>query len=97
MNSFFGWAFMKPIRKLYYNLTNTAVSVIVAVPIGGLETLDLIGDQLGSTDGGGFWGAIGVGKSSRGIEELTSASFGILDLRRGRRRRLFSFRCGGDV
>jgi len=56
----YGWAFMKPIRKLYYNMTITAVSVIVAVLIGGLETLNLIGDQLGLTDGGGFWGAIGA-------------------------------------
>jgi nickel/cobalt transporter (NiCoT) family protein len=55
----YGWAFVKPIRKLYYNMTITAVSVIVAVVVGGLETLNLIGDQLGLTDGGGFWGAIG--------------------------------------
>ncbi len=55
----YGWAFIKPIRKLYYNLTITAVSVVVAVIVGGLETLNLIGDQLGLTDGGGFWGAIG--------------------------------------
>jgi nickel/cobalt transporter (NiCoT) family protein len=55
----YGWAFIKPIRKLYYNLTITAVSVIVAVIVGGLETLNLIGDQMGLTDGGGFWGAIG--------------------------------------
>jgi high-affinity nickel-transport protein len=55
----YGWAFMKPIRKLYYNMTITAVSVVVAVLIGGLETLNLIGDQLGLTEGGGFWGAIG--------------------------------------
>jgi len=55
----YGWAFMKPIRKLYYNMTITAVSVVVAVLIGGLETLNLVGDQLGLTDGGGFWGAIG--------------------------------------
>ncbi len=55
----YGWAYMKPIRKLYYNMTITAVSVVVAVLIGGLETLNLIGDQLGLTDGGGFWGAIG--------------------------------------
>ena len=40
----YGWAFMKPIRKLYYNITITAVSVIVAVLIGGIETLGLIGD-----------------------------------------------------
>ena len=55
----YGWAFMKPIRKLYYNMTITAVSVVVAVVMGGLETLNLIGDQLGLTDGGGFWGTIG--------------------------------------
>ena len=55
----YGWAFMKPIRKLYYNMTITAVSVVVAVVIGGLETLNLVGDQLGLTDGGGFWGTIG--------------------------------------
>ncbi len=53
------WAFIKPIRKLYYNLTITAVSVAVAVIIGGLETLNLIGDQLGLTDEGGFWGTVG--------------------------------------
>jgi nickel/cobalt transporter (NiCoT) family protein len=56
----YGWAFMKPIRKLYYNLTITAVSVVVAVVVGGLEALNLVGDQLGLTDGGGFWGAIGA-------------------------------------
>jgi high-affinity nickel-transport protein len=56
----YGWAFMKPIRKLYYNLTITATSVVVAVAVGGLETLNLIGDRLGLTDGGGFWGAVGA-------------------------------------
>src|SRR5471030_561979 len=55
----YGWAFIKPIRKLYYNLTITAASVLVALIVGGLETLNLIGDQLGLIDGGGFWGAIG--------------------------------------
>ena len=63
----YGWAFMKPIRKLYYNMTITAVSVIVAVLIGGLETLNLIGDQLGLTDGGGFWGAIGAFNDNFGV------------------------------
>jgi high-affinity nickel-transport protein len=41
----YGWAFVKPIRKLYYNMTITFVSVIVAVFIGGIEALGLIGDQ----------------------------------------------------
>ena len=40
------WAFVRPIRKIYYNLTITLVSVIVAVLIGGIEALGLLGDQL---------------------------------------------------
>ena len=63
----YGWAFMKPVRKLYYNITITAVSVVVALVVGGLETLNLIGDQLGLTDGGGFWGAIGAINDNFGI------------------------------
>jgi nickel/cobalt transporter (NiCoT) family protein len=63
----YGWAFIKPIRKLYYNLTITAVSVIVAVIVGGLEVLNLIGAQLGLTDGGGFWGAVGSLNDNFGV------------------------------
>jgi high-affinity nickel-transport protein len=63
----YGWAFMKPVRKLYYNMTITAVSVVVALVVGGLETLNLIGDELGLTDGGGFWGAIGRINDNFGI------------------------------
>ena len=54
----YGWAFDKPIRKLYYNMTITAVSVIVAVLIGGIETLGLIGDQFKME--GPFWDFIGA-------------------------------------
>jgi high-affinity nickel-transport protein len=39
----YGWAFIKPIRKLYYNLTITAVSAIVACVVGGIEALGLVG------------------------------------------------------
>lgn len=42
----YGWAFVKPIRKLYYNLTITFVSVVAALFIGGIEVLGLIGDKL---------------------------------------------------
>lgn len=56
----YGWAFVKPIRKLYYNLTITTISVIVALVVGGLEVLNLVGDRLGLTEGGGFWGAVGA-------------------------------------
>jgi nickel/cobalt transporter (NiCoT) family protein len=37
----YGWAFMKPVRKLYYNMTNTLVSVVVALVVGGIEVLGL--------------------------------------------------------
>ena len=49
----YNWAFVKPIRKLYYNLTITLVSVIVAIVVGGIETLGLIGGRLRSQ--GWFW------------------------------------------
>ncbi len=42
----YGWAFVKPIRKLYYNLTITLVSVLVAVVIGGTELLGMAGDHV---------------------------------------------------
>ena len=53
----YGWAFLNPIRKLWYNLTITAASVVVAVFIGGVEALWLIGDKLGLQ--GRFWGIVG--------------------------------------
>ncbi len=37
----YGWAFVKPIRKLYYNMTITFVSVVVALLVGGIEALGL--------------------------------------------------------
>ena len=42
----YDWAFVKPMRKLYYNMTITLVSVVVAVLIGGIETLGLVADHL---------------------------------------------------
>jgi high-affinity nickel-transport protein len=54
----YDWAFVRPIRKLYYNLTITLVSVIVAVLIGGIEALGLLADQLGLK--GAFWDVIGT-------------------------------------
>ncbi|CAM4006519.1 HoxN/HupN/NixA family nickel/cobalt transporter [Serratia silvae] len=52
----YGWAFSKPIRKLYYNMTITAISVIIAVFIGGIEALGLIADKLQLT--GVIWDSI---------------------------------------
>jgi high-affinity nickel-transport protein len=47
------WAFVKPIRKLFYNLTITLISVLVAFIIGAVEALGLIGERLGLE--GWFW------------------------------------------
>lgn len=58
MTGAYGWAFVNPIRKLWYNLTITAASVIVAVFIGGLEALGLISDKLALQ--GGFWNVVGA-------------------------------------
>ena len=65
----YGWAFVHPVRKLYYNMTITATSVLIAVVVGGVEVLSVLGAQLGLH--GWFWkrigtmsdhfGAIGVG------------------------------------
>jgi nickel/cobalt transporter (NiCoT) family protein len=53
----YGWAFVRPVRKLWYNLTITSVSVVVAFAIGGLEALGLLQAKLGLE--GGFWSFIG--------------------------------------
>lgn len=53
----YGWAFIKPIRKLYYNMTITFVSVIIAFIIGGIEVLSIIGDRFSLT--GGIWDFVG--------------------------------------
>ena len=52
----YGWAFVNPVRKLYYNLTITFMSVIVAVIIGGALALGLIAEKLGLK--GGVWDAV---------------------------------------
>ena len=49
----YGWAFVKPVRKLYYNLNITLVSVLVAMVVGGIEALSIVGSQLNLS--GGFW------------------------------------------
>ena len=58
MVSAYGWAFVKPIRKLYYNLIITLVSVVVALLVGGIEVLGLIGDRLKIH--GGVWSWISL-------------------------------------
>jgi high-affinity nickel-transport protein len=52
----YGWAFVKPIRKLYYNITITLVSVVVAFAVGGIEALGLLAGQFRLK--GAFWDLI---------------------------------------
>ncbi|MFD3839327.1 HoxN/HupN/NixA family nickel/cobalt transporter [Streptomyces sp. NPDC058642] len=53
MNFAYGWAFSKPVRKVYYNLTITGLSVAVALLIGTVELLGLLAEQAGLH--GPFW------------------------------------------
>ena len=57
MRMAYGWAFLKPIRKVYYNLTITTISVLVAFVIGGVELLQVLSGQLGLN--GSFWSWLG--------------------------------------
>jgi len=52
----YGWAFLNPVRKFWYNLTITAISVVVALLIGGIEALGLIASKLQLE--GGLWEAM---------------------------------------
>src|SRR5215472_13643187 len=54
MNFAYDWAFARPVRKVYYNLTITGLSVFVAFFVGAVEVLGLIAQQTHLS--GGFWG-----------------------------------------
>jgi nickel/cobalt transporter (NiCoT) family protein len=61
----YGWAYERPLRKIYYNLTITLVSILVAVVIGGIEALGLLADQFGLK--GPVWDAIGSLNDNFGV------------------------------
>ena len=61
----YGWAFVAPLRKLYYNMTITFVSAVVALLVGGVEALGLAGDRFGLK--GPFWDGIGVLNDNFGL------------------------------
>ncbi len=76
----YGWAYRNPLRKLFYNLTITSVSVLVALVVGGIETLGLIADRFHLE--GVFWNAISdlnenFGTLGYGIVALFVVSWGI--------------------
>jgi len=56
MNLAYGWAFLNPVRKVYYNLTITGLSIGICVFIGGVEVLGLLSQELHLS--GGFWDAM---------------------------------------
>jgi high-affinity nickel-transport protein len=72
----YNWAFVKPMRKLYYNLVITAVSVVVAVLIGGIEGLGLMGNQLALE--GRVWD--GIDMLNANFNELGFAIVGVFIL-----------------
>ena len=56
MSHAYGWAFSNPVRKIYYNLTVTGLSVLVALVVGGVELLQVVSARLSLT--GGPWAVI---------------------------------------
>ncbi len=69
----YSWATVQPMRRLFYNLTITSLSVVVALGIGTLEALNLLADRLSLQ--GAFWGWIGALNDSFGL-----LGFGIVGL-----------------
>jgi high-affinity nickel-transport protein len=51
----YGWAFVKPVRKLYYNLTITLVSVLVALVVGTFEVLEILASEFSFEHGTWGW------------------------------------------
>jgi high-affinity nickel-transport protein len=71
MNAAYGWAFAKPVRKVFYNITITSISVAVALIIGTIELVGVLADQLEIRSGPLGWVA--------GIN-LDYAGYGIVGL-----------------
>jgi nickel/cobalt transporter (NiCoT) family protein len=69
----YGWAFVKPVRKLYYNMNITLVSVLVAILVGTIEALSIIGPQLKLK--GALWDA--VARVSDNFAAIGAAIIGI--------------------
>jgi nickel/cobalt transporter (NiCoT) family protein len=61
----YGWAFVKPQRKLYYNLTITLISTIVALLIGGIEALGVVSQAFNLS--GPFWHLVDAANDNFGM------------------------------
>ena len=66
MSKAYGWAFVTPIRKIYYNITMTSLSIFIAFVIGTIEILGLLTDQLHWTGQPWAWiGSIDINTAGR--------------------------------
>jgi nickel/cobalt transporter (NiCoT) family protein len=61
----YGWAYTNPVRKLFYNLTITSISALVALVVGGIESLGLLAEHLELT--GPFWDFVSNLNSNFGL------------------------------
>ncbi len=76
MTHAYGWAFINPLRKLWYNLTITSAAILVAMMIGTVEVLGLIAGRMSL--GGPFWA--GVSHLDNGLGDLGFAVVGVFIL-----------------
>jgi high-affinity nickel-transport protein len=74
MNFAYGWALSKPVRKLFYNITITWLSVVVALVIGTIELMSVLADRLSLT--GPPWGFV----SGLDLNYVGYAIFGVFAL-----------------
>ncbi|MGZ4358954.1 MAG: HoxN/HupN/NixA family nickel/cobalt transporter, partial [Gaiellaceae bacterium] len=78
MSRAYGWAFSNPIRKVYYNITVTSLSVAVALAVGSVELLQVLAARL--SHGSGFWESLSrldLGTVGYGIVGLFVLTWGI--------------------
>jgi hypothetical protein len=73
MNFAYGWAFARPVRKVYYNLVITGLSVAVAFLIGTIEIIGLLSTELGIR--GGLWTSWPIWTSTRPASESRRCSW----------------------
>jgi high-affinity nickel-transport protein len=65
MLSTYGWAYVKPMRKLYYNMVVTLISVLVALIVGGIEAFGVFAQRLGLS--GSPWNALAAVSNNFGV------------------------------
>ena len=82
MSHAYGWAFSNPIRKVYYNITVTTLSVVVALAIGTIELLQVLSAKLSLTGGPWDWlNGLDFGRIGYGIVGRLRADVGGLGRR----------------